>query len=97
MHKIIKGVAEKSYGIHVAKIAGLPRQVIARAENILLELEKNHSPDTKIDLLNFTPQKPKVDYSFLAEELARLDVDNLSPKDALSLLYKMKGELPNIN
>jgi DNA mismatch repair protein MutS len=97
MHKIIKGVAEKSYGIHVAKIAGLPRQVIARAENILLELEKNHSQDAKIDLLNFTPQKPKVDYSFLAEELTRLDVDNLSPKDALSLLYKMKGELPNIN
>ena len=97
MHKIIKGVAEKSYGIHVAKIAGLPRQVIARAENILLELEKNHSQDVKIDLLNFTPQKPKVDYSFLAEELTRLDVDNLSPKDALSLLYKMKGELPNIN
>ncbi|MFN5351642.1 MAG: DNA mismatch repair protein MutS, partial [Alphaproteobacteria bacterium] len=94
MHKIIKGVAEKSYGIHVAKIAGLPRQVIARAENILLELEKNHSQDAKIDLLNFTPQKPKVDYSFLAEELTRLDVDNLSPKDALSLLYKMKGELP---
>jgi len=97
MHKIIKGVAEKSYGIHVAKIAGLPRQVIARAENILLELEKNHSQDAKIDLLNFTPQKPNVDYSFLAEELTRLDVDNLSPKDALSLLYKMKGELPNIN
>jgi DNA mismatch repair protein MutS len=46
LHKIIEGVADKSYGIHVAKLAGIPNEVIVRSREILSELERNHTKPT---------------------------------------------------
>ncbi|MCL1885941.1 MAG: DNA mismatch repair protein MutS [Dehalococcoidia bacterium] len=96
MHKIIPGGVDKSYGIHVAQLAGLPRLVINRASAILAELENSGSnkslsasPDEKPP--QSTPQlsffAPKTD---LAYELEKLDIDSLSPLDAITKLYDLK-------
>ncbi len=57
LRKIIKGKTDRSYGIHVAKIAGLPREVIVRAEELLLELEKNHVTEKKSKNSTFSSKK----------------------------------------
>ncbi|MEK6733706.1 MAG: DNA mismatch repair protein MutS, partial [Pseudomonadota bacterium] len=85
LHKIIKGVADKSYGIHVAELAGLPRPVIQKAEVILKNLEQNHNH--VVDLgINYSPETihPLIEY------LSRLNLDELTPKEALEKLYKLK-------
>ncbi|OEG71508.1 hypothetical protein ATZ36_14370 [Candidatus Endomicrobiellum trichonymphae] len=60
LHKIIKGSADKSYGIHVAKIAGIPHQVIERAYKILNRLKKNSAESSKCN------QEPQIEF-FCAE------------------------------
>ncbi len=85
LHKIIPGVADKSYGIHVAALAGLPKIVINKAEQILIELEKTHGRVMDLDLKDISvPSNP------LADFVDSLDIDNLSPKEALEILYKLK-------
>ena len=85
LHKMIPGVADKSYGIHVAALAGLPKIVINKAEQILIELEKTHGRVMDLDLKDISvPSNP------LAAFVDSLDIDNLSPKEALEILYKLK-------
>lgn len=86
MHKIIPGTADKSYGIHVAALAGIPRVVINRAEQILKSLEQTH--DKSIDL-----EEAPLKVHPLLEFIDELDVDNLSPKEALETFYKLKQML----
>ena len=82
---MIPGVADKSYGIHVAALAGLPKIVINKAEQILIELEKTHGRVMDLDLKDISvPSNP------LAAFVDSLDIDNLSPKEALEILYKLK-------
>jgi DNA mismatch repair protein MutS len=90
LHKIVEGAADKSYGIHVAKIAGIPHKVIKRAYEILKSLEKNLNKnfskleeDLQPNL--FTSIEPEI-----LVELRKLETDNLKPIDALQLLYKWK-------
>ena len=90
LHKIVEGAADKSYGIHVAKIAGIPHKVIKRAYEILKSLEKNLNKnfskleeDLQPNL--FTSIEPEI-----LVELKKLEVDDLKPIDALQLLYKWK-------
>lgn len=88
MHKVIPGIADKSYGIHVAELAGLPRSLILRAKNILLSLEKTHDNSIKIDISNNLPEEIKNhEVTRLLEEI---DTDALSPREALEILYKLK-------
>lgn len=85
LHKIIPGVADKSYGIHVASMAGLPKIVIQKAEHILLNLEQGHNKTMNLDLKSIVIENnPVIDL------LKELDIDELSPKDALEALYKIK-------
>ncbi len=94
-HHVAEGSADKSYGIHVAKLAGLPASVIDRAKAVLNTLTSD-APTTKIsnDLPLFTahapapPQKSK-----LEEALNNIDPDSLSPREALDILYKLKNKL----
>ncbi|MBM3618637.1 MAG: DNA mismatch repair protein MutS, partial [Alphaproteobacteria bacterium] len=105
LHEVISGAADRSYGIHVAKLAGLPQGVIQRANTILAGLEadkgKNRAPrlaDT-LPLFGFQaaqaapvpaePAKP----SAVEEALHRIDPDELTPKAALELLYSLKKSL----
>ena len=88
LHKIVSGGADKSYGIHVAQLAGLPAPVIQRANEIMLELEKtsgravNINPHVAQQAALFPETSP------LLDELGTLDVNSLSPIEALNKLFE---------
>jgi DNA mismatch repair protein MutS len=90
LHKIIPGGADRSYGIHVGQLAGLPSPVVQRAEQILLQLEKSSGKAIKID-----PEVPRQMALFpetnpLLDELKALDINGLSPIEALNKLYEWR-------
>ena len=86
-HRIMPGGADRSYGLHVAKMAGMPRAVIQRAEELLASLEsadghaKKPESDSDKQLALFPQASP------LLDELRQLDVNALSPLQALQRLY----------
>lgn len=98
MHEVIDGAADRSYGVHVAKLAGLPTLALKRAEQILKALEKNPN-NQKItavddDLPLFAALKKDIEEqkpaSPLMEALEKLNPDNLTPREALDKLYELK-------
>jgi len=88
LHKIIPGGADRSYGIHVAQLAGLPRPVIQRATDIMAELEKSSgqavhiNPHAVQQIALFPETNP------LLEELKKMDVNGFSPIEALNKLFE---------
>jgi len=94
LRKIIPGATDKSYGIHVASLAGVPAKVTQRAEKILQETaDAVSSPDakgrryTQMLLISDTPvTRP----SPVVEELKKLDPDTLTPRTALEKIYDLK-------
>ncbi len=91
LHSVQKGAADRSYGIHVAKLAGLPQDVIKRAGQILKTLEKSDQKSHIENLPLFSshiPDDPQI--SKVEESLSEINPDSLSPKDALDLIYKLK-------
>ena len=100
MHEVISGSADRSYGIHVAKLAGLPELTVERAEQVLklLEAEKQHKVMSSVDVdlplfATLYEQKKQEEPSPVLLELENLDVDNLSPREALDVLYHLKSIL----
>jgi DNA mismatch repair protein MutS len=98
MHEVIDGTADRSYGIHVAQMAGLPPSVVARAEQVLGTLEKNRSEKPVGDLGAFNARaaiqpKAKNLSAELDALLSALDPDGLTPKEALDALYKIKAAI----
>ncbi len=102
MHSLHRGVSGKSYGIEVAKMAGLPDFVIKRARTVLAELEEKSKRDLgKQELPLFAcnynannlesgnQDNLSVDYKKLVDEIEILDVDNLTPKEALEIIYRL--------
>ena len=98
LHKIEAGPADKSYGIHVAKIAGLPADLLARADAILTQLESQgtETPAPMRQTSAVTEQMSLFDApeenSILAE-LAKVDVYNMTPMQAMNLLLEWKQKL----
>ena len=92
MHKINKGEADKSYGIHVAQLAGLPTEVIQRAKILLSKLE-NDSNEKKIDVWeNILQDLPLPnDNEIFFKEFDKIEADQISPREALDIIYKMKS------
>ncbi|MCU0512441.1 MAG: DNA mismatch repair protein MutS [Anaerolineae bacterium] len=105
LHKVVAGGADRSYGIHVAGIAGMPRPVVERARELLALLESRGSDfklpsGSKNAAAGAAPGKkepPPAQLSFLAptvnpalEALRKLEVDSLSPLEALTKLYELK-------
>jgi DNA mismatch repair protein MutS len=99
LHKIIEGGSDRSYGIHVAQLAGLPKAVLQRANEILKQLEKSAGkavqaqPSYPQQLALFPEQSP------LLKELKELDPNSLTPIEALNKIYEwrskyVKGEIP---
>jgi len=93
LHKIVPGGTDRSYGIHVAQLAGLPKSIINRAEEVLIELENSHTPkksraSRRQVLLEQLPLFPKD--SLLAAEISKLDIDSMSPLEAINKLYELK-------
>ena len=91
LHKIVPGSADRSYGIHVAQLAGLPKSVITRAREVLAELENHASKKGKAHRPKVPLQLPLLTKdSLLADEIAKLDIDSLSPLEAITKLYELK-------
>jgi len=88
LHKIVPGGADRSYGIHVAQLAGLPAPVIQRANEIMAELEKTSGRAVKIDPHAAQQAMLFPESSPLLEELKELDVNSLSPIEALNKLFE---------
>ncbi len=111
LRKIIKGGADKSYGIQVAKLAGLPETVVERAKEIVEELLSNDITDTVKNISVSTPKKKtkkKEDTDMqqlslfgngkdeeIVEELASIDVGNMTPIEALNKLYELQNKAKN--
>ncbi len=97
LHEVISGTADRSYGIHVAKLAGLPQAVVTRAEEVLRALEEGregHKPLARIDDLPlFGASAPDSKKSEVEEALKSIEPDALSPKEALEILYDLKKKL----
>lgn len=92
LHKVKDGSVDKSYGINVAKLAGLPEEVIDRADAILKVYEnKEKKKDTYIQTsipLNFEEKK-----SVVEEEIKKIDILNITPIDAINILSKLKEKV----
>ena len=98
LHELADGPADRSYGLAVAKLAGVPPVVVARAKSVLARLEKGRDATGGLaagldDLPLFAAakaQEPEAKDE-LRETLGALDVDALSPREALEALYRLKG------
>lgn len=98
LHEVIAGVADRSYGLHVAQMAGLPPSVIKRAEMVLKRLESDKNSPNAADLAGglplFSADAPKPtlneDDSRLLLAIRTLNPDEMSPKEALEALYSLK-------
>ena len=102
LRKVEPGAADRSYGIEVAKLAGLPPDVIGRAREVLHEHEnaeheatvhlspgsKAHEQEPKMQLTMFTPLSQKI-----VDRLRQADLNNLTPLDALNLLNELKKQI----
>ncbi len=94
LHKVLEGGADRSYGIHVARMAGVPKAVLRRAEEILADLEgREVAPDASrvshrsLQLTLFDVEEPEV-----VKKLRELDTSTLTPLEALLLLDNLKRE-----
>ncbi|MCJ7779056.1 MAG: hypothetical protein MUP16_12180, partial [Sedimentisphaerales bacterium] len=100
LHKILPGGTDKSYGIHVAKLAGVPKPIVERSKEILEELEAAFAKEaTSRHLAKHKTKKPPQDILFVQkhksvlEKLSSTDVNNLTPIDAINLLNQIKEEM----
>jgi DNA mismatch repair protein MutS len=99
LRKLIPGGSEHSFGIHVAKLAGMPKQVVDRASKILVQLEKSHAGQEKTKV-SAGPTVDDIQLSFfqlndpvleqIREELVAIDINTLTPVEALMKLNEIK-------
>jgi DNA mismatch repair protein MutS len=105
LHEVAPGAADRSYGIHVAQLAGLPSAVVQRAEQVLAALEKGEQSGAvtrladDLPLFAAAPARPtgsslKAQESEIEKALAAVNPDELAPRDALELLYALRARLP---
>jgi DNA mismatch repair protein MutS len=98
LHTVEPGAASKSYGIEVARLAGLPNAVIARAREVLKVHERAESQqvreaataahEPKVQMTMFTPLSQRI-----VDRIEQVDVDGLTPREALQLLGELQREL----
>ena len=96
MYKVINGVSESSYGLHVAKLAGIKSSIIDRADNILSTYDKtNNQKIQKNNNFSKTNDEQTEKYFKVLETLKRIDPNQITPKDALELIYDLKNKISN--
>ena len=95
LRKIVEGGTDKSYGIYVAKMAGLPNEVILRANEILNSLSSNRKKTENIEQYDSERIQQSTDLYVgkeLIEELSNIDINSLSPIEALKKLDELKNK-----
>ena len=97
MRKIVRGGANRSFGIEVAALAGVPKEVTARAKNILKSLEKNDIARGKVKLEIVEEEKEEKTLTEVERILADTDVNTLSPMQALMLIEDLKEKISGEN
>ncbi len=98
LRKLVPGGSEHSFGIHVAKMAGMPQQVVQKASKVLKKLEKSHATETVGDKLQSAQNEMQLSFFNLddplleeiKEEILHLDIDTLTPVEALMKLNEIK-------
>ena len=96
LHEVADGAADRSYGIHVGKLAGLPPAVIARAEEVLATLEKSEQSGTlarlsdDLPLFNAKPAPKATTASEVEALLKSTNLDELTPRQAQEFLYQLR-------
>lgn len=116
LRKIVKGGADKSYGIQVAKLAGVPEAVIERAKQLVIELSDADISQKAKDIAQYSKKVEKINEEYrrvddlevkqmslfdtvrdddIIYELQNLDIGNMTPIDALNMLYKLQGKIKN--
>ncbi|MGI9463199.1 MAG: DNA mismatch repair protein MutS, partial [Aestuariivirgaceae bacterium] len=104
LHEVVPGAADRSYGIQVAKLAGLPAAVVERASDVLNTLEKSEQETGKTELIDDLPlfnasrptshQTVEARTSEVEQALRETLPDELTPREALDLIYALKAKLP---
>ncbi|MDQ0317020.1 DNA mismatch repair protein MutS [Amorphus orientalis] len=103
LHEVVAGAADRSYGIQVAKLAGLPKAVVGRARDVLAQLEASDRKSERAELVDDLPlfsatlarHDPAPAHDLLRETLAGLHPDDMSPREALDALYRLKAAANN--
>lgn len=102
LHEVIEGAADRSYGIHVAKLAGLPNSVITRAGQVLKKLEKDgqqknfDSLENDLPLFSFAkPEKKEEKKSPIEEVLENIEPNDITAREALDIVYELKTLMRN--
>lgn len=94
LHEVQPGPADRSYGVQVARLAGLPRSAVTRAGQILKKLEAGPAAAESLPLFAMVAEDPAPEFSeessAVIEALAATDPDNLTPREALQLVYRLK-------
>jgi len=101
LHEVGPGAADRSYGIQVARLAGLPDSVVARARDVLTKLEDSDRKNPASQLIDDLPlfqvavrkDEMKRGPSKVEETLKAINPDEMSPRDALDALYALKKQL----
>jgi DNA mismatch repair protein MutS len=105
LHEVAEGAAGRSWGVHVAELAGVPTHVVRRAASLMAALERHGGPLRKSASVHALPlfaatisdeeHEPEADnISPLIDALDKISPDNLSPKEALDALYRLKLLVP---
>jgi DNA mismatch repair protein MutS len=99
LHELAEGAADRSYGLAVARLAGVPQYVVKRAKAVLDKLEKGREQTGglaaglgELPLFAAAVEAEEERRDALREELRELDIDALSPREALDMLYRLKAE-----
>ena len=93
LHKIIPGIADSSYGIHVAELAGLPKEVINSAKQILTNFEKKES----IQIKNHYKEAVTYKESEILKTLTNIDINNITPLQSQKILHELKSKIHSNN
>ena len=98
LHELAEGAADRSYGLAVAKLAGVPAPVVKRAKSVLDRLEKGRAETGglaaglgELPLFAAAAEAEEEECDALRERLGALDIDALSPREALEMLYELRG------
>jgi DNA mismatch repair protein MutS len=103
LHEVARGAADRSYGVQVARLAGLPEPVVERAREVLHQLEEGEVSGKAAKLIDDLPlfavaaakrQPPSQPSNALGEAVAALNPDEMTPREALEALYRLKALVP---